>query len=80
MRTVDFGAAEDCSRPGQPVDRGQTHDRIPEILPEGTIDPLTRLVLVNALYFKAPWRSPFEKSATSPGPFHRPDGSVVQAS
>ena len=33
----------------------RTHDRIPEILPAGVVDELTRLVLVNALYFKAPW-------------------------
>jgi serpin B len=78
MRTVDFGAPEDARALVNRWTAGQTHDRIPEILPVGTIDPLTRLVLVNALYFKAPWRSPFEKSATSPGPFHRSDGSTVQ--
>jgi serpin B len=79
MRTVDFGTAEAARALVNRWTAGQTHDRIPEILPEGSIDPLTRLVLVDALYFKAPWGSPFEKSATSPGRFHRSDGSVVQA-
>jgi serpin B len=79
MRTVDFGEAEVARSLVNRWTSTQTHGRIPEILPKGTIDPLTRLVLVNALYFKAPWRSPFEKSATSPGRFHRSDGSTVQA-
>jgi serpin B len=79
MRTVDFGAAEAARALVNRWTAQQTHERIPEILPKGTIDPLTRLVLVNALYFKAPWRTPFERSATSPGRFHRPDGTTVQA-
>ena len=33
------------------------------IVPPGELDLLTRLVLVNAVYFKAPWQSPFD-----PGP------------
>ncbi|HNV11868.1 MAG TPA: serpin family protein [Propionibacteriaceae bacterium] len=33
----------------------QTRERIPKLLPDGSLDPSTRLVLVNALYFKAPW-------------------------
>ncbi|HEY3530075.1 MAG TPA: serpin family protein [Nocardioides sp.] len=57
---------------------GRTHDRIPEILPEGAVDASTRLVLVNALYFKAPWDIPFEKAATTEAAFHRAGGSTVQ--
>lgn len=55
----------------------QTHDRIPEILPKGVVDDTTRLVLVNALYFKAPWDWQFEKSATSDATFHLADGRSV---
>jgi serpin B len=79
MRTVDFAASEAARALVNEWTSQQTHDRIPEILPEGSIDALTRLVLVNALYFKAPWSSPFEKASTSPGRFHRADGSTVQA-
>jgi serine protease inhibitor len=42
-----------------------------------SIDPLDRVFLVNAVYFKAPWTTPFEPQATRPGPFTRLDGSVV---
>jgi serine protease inhibitor len=38
-------------------------------LKSGTITPLTRLVLTNAIYMKAPWATPFEKSATRPEAF-----------
>jgi serine protease inhibitor len=42
----------------------QTHGKIPEIIPEGVLDRLTRLVLVNAIYLKAPWEEPFQKPTT----------------
>lgn len=37
----------------------RTNELIPELFPVGSIDPSTLLVLVNALYLKAPWRVPF---------------------
>lgn len=80
MRTVDFRHDPDGSR--RLVNRWtaeQTHGRIPEILPQGTVDTLTRLILVNALYLKAPWSAPFEKAATKPGAFHTGGGSTVTA-
>jgi serpin B len=53
----------------------QTEDRIKDLIPEGVIDSLTRLVLANAVYFNAAWQHPFEEAATSPAPFHLLDGS-----
>jgi serpin B len=79
MRTVDFRNHPDAGRVA--VNRwtaGQTHDRIPQILPPGSVDPTTRLVLVNALYFKAAWAQPFEKAATQQGTFRTADGSRVE--
>jgi serpin B len=80
MRTVDFRNAAEAGR--QLVNRWtaqQTNDRIPTILPVGSVDPSTRLVLVNALYLKAPWAEPFEKAATAEHAFTRADGSRVRA-
>lgn len=56
---------------------GRTEDRIPELIPEGVITDLTRLVLTNAVYFKAPWASPFDPRATRDGAFTLLDGSTV---
>ncbi len=80
MRTVDFvRAAEQARSMVNDWTAQQTHDRIPEILPPGSVDATTRLVLVNALYLKAPWASPFDKTGTTAGPFHRADGTTVDA-
>ena len=55
-----------------------TEQRIPELLAQGTISSDVRLTLVNAIYLKAAWLSPFTKAATDPGPFTRLDGSSVE--
>ena len=46
-----------------------TKDKIPEILPADGITKMTRLVLTNALYFKAPWLKEFNTEATQDGEF-----------
>ena len=48
----------------------QTRDRIRDLIPAGALDSYTRLVLVNAIYLKAPWNEPFSETATQPMPFH----------
>jgi serpin B len=75
MRTVDF--VRDTEGARGLINRwtsDQTHDRLPEIMPQGSVDPSTRLVLVDALYFKAPWAAPFEKAATRQEAFRGADG------
>ena len=57
----------------------ETKERIPELLPQGVIDAMTRLVLTNAIFFKASWADPFEVEATQDGDFHLLDGSTVTA-
>lgn len=79
MQAVDYIGAIEAARTainGWTAER--THDRIEEIIPSGVLDSLTRLVLVNALYLKAPWEEPFEEFNTSPRPFHLEDGSTVE--
>ena len=55
----------------------QTRQRIRNLIPAGALTKLTRLVLVNAIYLKAPWAEPFQTSATKPGPFHLSGGKRV---
>lgn len=47
----------------------QTRKRIRDLIPGGALTEDTRLVLVNALYLKAPWMDPFEESGTEMRPF-----------
>jgi len=54
-----------------------TEGRIEDLLPQGVIDALTRLVLTNAIYFNAAWLNPFSEDMTSDGTFHLLDGGEV---
>jgi serpin B len=42
----------------------QTQERIQDLIPQGAINADTRLVLSNAIFFKASWLEPFEESLT----------------
>ncbi|UCF10182.1 MAG: serpin family protein, partial [Candidatus Bipolaricaulota bacterium] len=55
----------------------QTEGRIEELIPAGMIASDSRLTLVNAIYFLAPWASPFPGEHTEEAPFHLRDGTVV---
>ena len=55
----------------------QTEEKIPELIPEGIIDDMTRLVLTNAIYFNAAWMYPFNEDITSDSVFHLLDGDEV---
>jgi serine protease inhibitor len=78
LRLVDYEADTEGARKtiNGWVDE-QTEQRIPELLAPGVLTPLSRLTLVNAVYLKAPWLTPFGEAATETGPFTRPDGSTV---
>ena len=79
LRVVDFEQAPEESRAviNDWVEE-QTEDRIQELIPQGAIDALTRLVLTNAVYFNAAWESQFEEGDTSDGEFHLLDGNDVE--
>jgi len=55
----------------------QTHDRIRDLIPAGALNELTRLILANAIYLKAPWADEFTQAATKPQPFHVRGGAPV---
>jgi serpin B len=48
----------------------KTRDKIQDILPPGSLNTDTRLVLANAIYFKGVWAATFQKTGTYPQPFH----------
>lgn len=47
----------------------KTRDKIKDLIQPGNLDPLTRLVLVNAIYFKGSWAGPFDPAQTEEGAF-----------
>lgn len=57
----------------------ETHDKINNLLPDGSLNDMTRMVLVNAMHLKLPWETPFSKTATAAGAFAKADGTTVSA-
>jgi len=52
----------------------KTHGKIKDLLPQGVLGPLSRLVLVNAVYFKADWEDQFKPRDTADRPFRLVNG------
>lgn len=78
MRSVDFISDPETSRTAindWVADR--TEEKIKDLIPEGVIDVLTRLVLSNAIYFNAAWHLPFDEKHTSTDSFHLLSGQRV---
>ena len=79
LRTVDFESAPEPSRAAiNAWVSEQTEQRIPQILPPGSIDPATRLVLTDAVYFHGDWLTPFDPMSPM-DTFHASSGDVSVA-
>ena len=78
LRPLDFANAPEESR--ITINNwvsDQTEGRIEDLIPQGLIDALTRLVLTNAVYFNAAWQNPFNDDMTEAGPFYLLDEGEV---
>jgi serpin B len=78
LRLLDFvGAPEESRLTINNWVSDQTEGRIEELIPQGLISAITRLVLTNAIYFNAAWQHPFNQDMTEDGPFYLLDGGKV---
>lgn len=75
-RIADTSKAEDVKAIDAWVSN-RTRGEIPQIL--GKPLQSASFVALNALYFKAKWREPFDPQATASAPFHAVDGSAEPA-
>ncbi len=55
-----------------------TSGYIQNLIPEGAVTPITRLILTNAIYFKGLWQLPFKSDMTQQQAFTLQTGSKVQ--
>jgi serpin B len=55
----------------------KTEDKINDLLPKDSVGSDTRMVLVNAIYFKADWLAQFDSNSTGDASFYLVDGTEV---
>ena len=75
IRALDFGAPGAVDAINGWVAK-KTNGRIPAIV-ESPLDPEVVMFLINAVYFEAFWKTPFDPAKTEEADFHLPDGSVI---
>uniref|UniRef100_A0A668AWF2 Leukocyte elastase inhibitor n=1 Tax=Myripristis murdjan TaxID=586833 RepID=A0A668AWF2_9TELE len=70
LKSVDFKASAETARINinNWVEK-QTQDKIKDLLAPGVVDSMTRLVLVNAIYFKGNWDRKFDADLTKDAQF-----------
>lgn len=76
---VDYGDAEAARGIINAWVEEKTEQKIKNLIPEGVLNALTRLVLVNAIYFKGIWASQFDQNRTDDAPFWVSPHGQVQA-
>merc|ERR1711878_105226 len=77
IREFDFasnslGSVQEINRYVEEV----TNEKIKDLLADDDVDGLTRMVLINAVYFKANWQFAFNADETFESSFSSPEGSV----
>lgn len=73
IREYDFGTDKDNSvRQINNLVLEKTNGKVEDLLLEQDIDELTRLVLINAVYFKAVWKQSFDAEETFESGFQSP--------
>jgi len=78
LNEVDFVTAVELAR--KTINdwvENQTNNKIKNLIPEGVLDSMTRLVLTNAIYFKGNWARQFKKEKTQNAPFTLLNGNKV---
>ena len=69
MKELDFQNKTNAARAINDWVKSQTKDKIEEIVTPESLEINTKLLLVNAIYFKGVWASPFDKDRTRPAAF-----------
>jgi serpin B len=76
IKSVDFSSKEKGVDVINSWIDEKTHGKIEKIFEE--LDPATKLVITNAIYFKGMWEESFDKTKTTVGNFHVSSDNTVQ--
>lgn len=77
LREVDFADSEPARQPINRWVEDNTRNKIKKLIAEGALSDATRLVLTNAVYFKADWETVFIDGLTQTKPFKLRTGESV---
>ncbi|XP_028650251.1 glia-derived nexin [Erpetoichthys calabaricus] len=78
VRSVNFGDADKAAAFINEWVKNKTKDMIDHIIGQDSLNPLVKLVVVNAIYFKGMWASRFQAENTKLRNFSGGDGTVYQ--
>ena len=69
IEAVDFSQSSEAAKKINDWVEQKTHNKIKDLIDPSLLDSLTRMVLVNAIYFKGKWAHEFDKQHTSKADF-----------
>lgn len=78
VQELDYSHASDAAQTINKWVAEQTHDKIKDLISPDALDALTRMVLVNAIYFKGNWLNKFDAANTIKRDFHAINGTTSQ--
>jgi serpin B len=79
MEQVDFkGNPEEARKMINDWVEKKTNQKIKDLIPPKGVSPITRLVLTNAIFFKASWHVPFDEKKTKDETFYLADGTEIK--
>ncbi|XP_064212921.1 serine protease inhibitor 3/4 isoform X4 [Tribolium castaneum] len=78
VQLVDFAQNEAAAKTINDWVEVQTREKIKDLIKKDDLNELTRLVLVNAIYFKGNWKHKFRKEETRTEPFYLNDVDKVE--
>ncbi|KAK9888528.1 hypothetical protein WA026_000779 [Henosepilachna vigintioctopunctata] len=77
VENVDFASASKTAGVINSWVEDKTRNKIKDIISPNDLNADTRLVLVNAIYFKGNWQNKFDKGATRTEPFYLNDKDTI---
>lgn len=77
VKLVDFKHPEEVQKLINHWVALETNDKIKNIVSDGMLNEMTRMVLSNAVYFKGAWRNHFDAKDTAKAPFTLMDGTKI---
>lgn len=76
-QTLNFGQSEESAKTINTWVEEKTNNKIKDLIKSDSLTSDTRVVLVNAIYFKGKWEHQFNPRATQKGPFYINDNDSV---